>query len=256
MLVIPAIDIKGGRCVRLRQGRMDEETVFSDAPEAMALQWVSQGAERLHLVDLDGAVSGKPENREVIRRVVEAAGVPVQLGGGIREMAVLEAYLALGIRWAILGTAACKDPDFAATACRRFPGRIILGLDAREGRVSVQGWTEDTALAPETLARRFADQGAAAIVYTDIRRDGMQSGPNVEATGRLARAAGIPVIASGGISGIEDVLALLPLARDGVVGMITGRAIYEGTLDLAEAIGAAKRSTGAWWNSATEACGR
>lgn len=236
MIVIPAIDLKEGRCVRLRQGRMQEETVFSDAPEEMAGRWHGDGARRIHVVDLNGAVQGRPVNREAIRRIVASVPVPVQLGGGIRDMKTLDAYLDLGVQFVILGTAAHKDPVFAATACRRHPGRIIVGIDARGERVAVEGWTEETDLAPVQLARRFEDSGVSAVVYTDIQRDGMRSGPNIEATRRMAESIRIPVIASGGISGLRDVERICALESCGVMGMITGRAIYEGKLDLKEAV--------------------
>ena len=239
MLVIPAIDLKGGRCVRLRQGRMADETVFSDVPEEMAVRWFEQGAERLHVVDLDGAVRGRPVNETVIRKIVRAVPVPVQLGGGIRDMAGLEACFDLGVRYAILGTVAGKDPDFVMGACERFPGRIILGIDSRDNRVAVEGWAEELEVTPLDLARRFEDLPVSALVYTDIHRDGMRTGPNVSATGALARAVRTPVIASGGISGIRDVQDLLPLEKDGVMGMITGRALYDGSLDLKSAIAVA-----------------
>jgi len=240
LIVIPAIDIKGGRCVRLKQGRMNEETVFSDAPEEMAEKWFEKGAERLHVVDLDGAVQGKPVNRSVIGKIVKRVPIPVELGGGVRDMATLEAYLDLGVHYVILGTVSHKDPELAMRACQRFPRRIILGIDARKGRVAVEGWTEEVALTPAQLAGRFEAVEVAAIIYTDIQRDGMRTGPNVEATRALARAVRFPVIASGGISGISDVLDLLPLSTDGVMGMITGRALYDGGLDLAEAIRVAR----------------
>jgi phosphoribosylformimino-5-aminoimidazole carboxamide ribotide isomerase len=240
LIVIPAIDIKGGRCVRLKQGRMSEETVFSDYPEEMAVKWFEHGAERLHIVDLDGAVHGMPVNKGVIESVVNAVPIPVQLGGGVRDMKTLGAYFDLGLHYVILGTAAHKDPEFADEACGTFPGRIIIGIDAREDRVSVEGWTEETDITPLELAKRYEASGVSAIVYTDIHRDGMKRGPNVAATGALARDIGIPVIASGGISGLADVLKILPLSKKGVIGMITGRALYDGTLDLAEAIRAVK----------------
>ncbi len=240
MIVIPAIDIKGGRCVRLKQGRMSDETVFSDVPEEMAVRWFEQGAERLHMVDLDGAVEGKAVNHDAIKRIVNAIPIPVQLGGGIRTLSILEVYFDLGIQYAILGTAVCKDPDFVRQATEKFPGRIIIGIDARGDRVAVEGWTEDVDLTPLELAKRFEGLGVSAINYTDIHRDGMRTGPNIEATRDLARAISIPVIASGGISGIQDVLNVLALAEDGVIGMITGRALYDGSLDLHEAIEASK----------------
>ena len=243
MLVIPAIDVKDGRCVRLKQGRMAEETVFSDVPEEMAVKWFETGAERLHVVDLDGAVKGRPVNRETVRRIVDAVPIPVQLGGGVRDMQTLEAYFDLGLGYVILGTVAHKDPGFVRSACSRFPGHIILGIDARGDRVAVEGWTEETSITPEDLAKKYEEDGASAIIYTDIHRDGMRTGSNIAATRRLAQAVRIPVIASGGISGISDVSDLLPLEVDGVIGMITGRALYDGSLDLEEAIMVAK---GVW----------
>jgi len=240
LIVIPAIDLKDGRCVRLRQGRMTDETVFSDVPEEMAVKWFEQGAERLHMVDLDGAVKGKPVNSSFIKKIVQAIPIPVQLGGGIRDMSTLHAYLDLGIQYIILGTVAHKDPELVMQACESFPGRIILGIDAMKNRVAVEGWTEEVDLTPLDLARRFEGIGLGAINYTDIQRDGMRTGPNVAATGALARVIETPVIASGGISGISDIMDILPLAEDGVMGMITGRALYDGSLDLAEAIRIAK----------------
>lgn len=242
MLVIPAIDLKGGRCVRLRQGRMDDETVFSDEPHLMALHWWRSGARRLHVVDLDGAVGGEPANGDAIKRIVDSIPVPVQLGGGIRNFSALETYFDLGVRFAILGTAVHQDPAFVTEACRRYPGRIILGIDAKGRKVAVEGWTRELEVSPADLARRFEGAGAAALVYTDILKDGMQSGPNIEATRSLAAAVNIPVIASGGICDLADVRALAELKRDGVIGMITGRALYEGTLDLAQALAAAEKS--------------
>ena len=240
LIVIPAIDLKGGRCVRLKQGQMNEETIFSDVPEEMAVKWYEKGAERLHMVDLDGAVQGRPVNREAIKRIVDAIPIPVELGGGIRDMATLEAYFDLGVHYLILGTVAYKDPEFARRACREYPGRIILGIDARGESVSIEGWTEDIDLTPLNMARPFEEDGIAAIIYTDIHRDGMQTGPNVEATGALARAVKTPVIASGGISGLSDVRNIIPLSDDGVMGMITGRALYDGSLNLTEALNLCK----------------
>lgn len=240
MIVIPAIDIRAGKCVRLEQGEMDRETVYSDVPERMAARWVEQGAERLHLVDLDGAVQGRPVNREAVRKITDAVSIPVQLGGGIRDMDTIQAYLDLGIHQVILGTVAISHPDLLNTACRSFPGSIIVGLDARGDRVAVQGWTQDTETTLQDMARECERLGVSAIIYTDIQRDGMSTGPNIESTRALAQSTGVPVIASGGISGIQDVVRVSDLARDGVVGMITGRALYQGTLDLAEAIRAAK----------------
>ena len=236
MLVIPAIDIKGGRCVRLKQGRMADETVFSNNPAEMAERWYACGARRLHLVDLDGAVQGKPVNKAVIKRIVNAVPIPIELGGGVREMPVLEAYFELGLQFLILGTVAHKDPEFVHKACSAFPGQIILGIDAKNDSVAVEGWTEDIRQTPVELAKQFEKSGVAAIIYTDINRDGMRTGCNLEGTGHLARSTNIPVIASGGISKLDDVLSILPLETDGVTGMITGRALYDGSLDLTEAI--------------------
>lgn len=236
MIVIPAVDIRAGRCVRLKQGEMSKETVYSDDPAATAQQWVTGGAQRLHLVDLDGAVQGEPVNRLVVGRIVEATSVPVQLGGGIREMDAIESYLRMGVEQVILGTSAIRNPEFLKSACQAFPGRIILGLDARGERVAVQGWTEETALTPVETAKRCEYPGLFAMIYTDIHRDGMSTGPNVEATLALASSVRTPVIASGGISGIQDVSAIAGLEAHGVIGMITGRALYQGTLDLSEAI--------------------
>ncbi|MGD9318519.1 MAG: 1-(5-phosphoribosyl)-5-[(5-phosphoribosylamino)methylideneamino]imidazole-4-carboxamide isomerase [Desulfobacteraceae bacterium] len=236
MVVIPAIDIKGGRCVRLQQGEMSKETVYSEVPEEMALKWYEKGAERLHLVDLDGAVKGKAVNKEVIRGIAAAVPIPVQLGGGIRDVETIETYLKLGIHQVILGTVAYKNPEFLTQACKEFAGRIILGIDARKDRVAVEGWTEETDMTVAGMAKRFENIGISAIIYTDIHRDGMSTGPNVEATKVLAQTVEIPVIASGGISGIDDVAKILSLEAYGVIAMITGRALYKGTLDLADAI--------------------
>ena len=241
MLVIPAIDLKDGQCVRLRQGKMWEETVFSDHPEEMAERWYRLGAERIHVVDLNGAHEGVPVNSAVIRKMTSAVPVPIQLGGGIRDIQTAEAYLEQGVRWVIIGTAALENPDFVFEATQRFPGRIILGIDAREGKVAIKGWTEDVAVSPSNLAKRFESAGISAIVYTDVLRDGMKTGPNVEATAEMARKTSIPVIASGGISDLSDVKRILPLAKLGVMGMITGRALYDGTLKLDEAISVCKR---------------
>jgi phosphoribosylformimino-5-aminoimidazole carboxamide ribotide isomerase len=234
LLLIPAIDLKDGRCVRLRQGRMDDETVFSDEPVEMASRWVEAGARRLHLVDLNGAFAGEPVNSEVIRAIAARyPELPIQVGGGIRDERTVAAYLEAGVDYAIIGTQAVREPKFVARACRTFPGHIIVGLDAKDGMVAVDGWATVTEHRVTDLAQRFEQDGVEAIVYTDIGRDGMLTGPNVEATAALARAIRIPVIASGGITNIEDVRALCEVADAGIMGAITGRAIYEGTLDFA-----------------------
>jgi phosphoribosylformimino-5-aminoimidazole carboxamide ribotide isomerase len=240
VLVIPAIDLKGGRCVRLKQGDMGQETVFSNVPEEMAARWYDAGAERIHVVDLDGATEGRPVNTQAIEAIVRRVPVPIQLGGGIRGLPALEAYFGLGVAYAILGTAALKRPGFIREACGRFPGRILLGLDARGGRLAVEGWREESTVGPSELARSFEEAGVSGIIYTDIQRDGMKTGPNVEGTRALAKATKIPVIASGGVSSLADVERLLTLQKDGVIGLITGRALYDGSLDLGEAIRAAR----------------
>jgi len=239
VLLIPAIDLKDGRCVRLRQGRMGDETVFSDDPVDMAGRWVREGARRLHLVDLNGAFAGEPVNGAAVRAIAARfPGLPIQVGGGIRDESTIAAYLDAGVTWCIIGTAAVKDPALVARACRAFPGHIIVGLDAKDGQVAIKGWAELTEHRVEELAKRFEQDGVSAIVYTDIGRDGMLSGPNVEATQRLAEAIATPVIASGGITNLDDVRALVKASQasasgGGIVGAITGRAIYEGSLDFA-----------------------
>ena len=239
MLLIPAIDLKDGACVRLRQGRMDDATVFGDDPVEVAGRWRDAGARRLHLVDLNGAFAGEPVNGDAIRAIAAAyPDLPIQVGGGIRDERTIAAYLDAGVTWCIIGTQAVKEPAFVARACRAFPDNIIVGLDAKDGLVAINGWAVVTDHKAEELGRRFETDGVSAIVYTDIGRDGMLTGPNVEATARLAEAIAVPVIASGGITNIEDVRALAAVAGrgtgPGIVGAITGRAIYEGTLDFAE----------------------
>jgi phosphoribosylformimino-5-aminoimidazole carboxamide ribotide isomerase len=236
MLLIPAIDLKEGKCVRLRQGRMEDDTVFSDDPVAVAGRWVEAGAKRLHLVDLDGAFAGKPKNAEVIHRIVEAyPDVPVQIGGGIRDEDTIQAYLEAGVQYVIIGTKAVSEPHFVRDASIEFPGHIIIGLDARDGKVAIDGWSKLSRHDVIDLAQKFEANGVAAIIYTDISRDGMMQGVNVEATAKLARSVHIPIIASGGITNIDDIKALGEVAHEGIMGAITGRAIYEGTLDFAEA---------------------
>ena len=236
MLIIPAIDLKDGQCVRLRQGLMADSTVFSDDPVAMARRWVDAGCRRLHLVDLNGAFAGEPVNGEVVTAIAAAwPQLPIQIGGGIRSLETIEHYLRAGVSYVIIGTKAVKEPAFVAEACAAFPGRVIVGLDAKNGLVATDGWAEVSRLQATDLARQFESAGVAAIVYTDIARDGMMQGVNVEATLAMARASSIPVIASGGITNLDDIRALRAVADHGICGAITGRAIYEGTLDVAEA---------------------
>ena len=236
MLVIPAIDLKDGKCVRLRQGRMDDDTVFSDDPLSIAERWVKAGARRLHIVDLNGAFEGKPVNGEVIEAIVKAhPDLPVQVGGGIRDEDTIQAYLDVGVRWVILGTKAVNAPHFVSDVCAEFPSHIIVGLDAKNGKVAIDGWSKMSGHDVVDLAKKYQDDGVDAIVYTDIGRDGMLTGVNVEATKRLADSISIPVIASGGITNLDDIRKLCEVADSGIIGAITGRAIYEGTLDFAAA---------------------
>ena len=236
MIVIPAVDIKGGRCVRLREGKADKETVFSEFPQEMARQWVGEGTRRLHVIDLDGAFEKRPRNFGLIKAIVKTVPVPVQLGGGIRDMDTIESYLSLGIAQVILGTVALKNPKLLREACRLFPNRIIVSLDARDNRVAVEGWVEISQKDPVDLVKEYRDWGVKALVFTDIRRDGTQKGPAIRSTRRLARASPIPVIAAGGVSTLEDIKKLAPLEKDGLIGVITGQAIYSGSLQLKEAI--------------------
>lgn len=236
MLVIPAIDIKDGKCVRLRQGRMEDDTVFSDDPLAMAERWVKAGARRLHIVDLNGAFAGKPVNAQVVADIIQAhPDVPVQIGGGIRDEDTIQAYLDAGARYVILGTKAVNAPHFVGDMCAEFPGHIIVGLDAKDGKVAIDGWSKLSGHDVIDLAQKYQHDGVDAIVYTDIGRDGMMSGVNLEATVRLAGSISIPVIASGGISSIDDIRKLCAVTDQGIMGAITGRAIYEGSLDFAAA---------------------
>ncbi len=235
MLLIPAIDLKDGKCVRLRQGRMEDETVFSDDPVAMAAQWVEAGARRLHLVDLNGAFEGKPMNGDVVRAIAEAfPELPIQIGGGIRDEETVQSYLDAGVQYVIIGTKAVNAPHFVNDLCMEFPGHIIVGLDAKDGKVAIDGWSKLSKHDVIDMAKHFEEDGVEAIIYTDIGRDGMMNGVNVEATVKLAQAISIPVIASGGITNMDDVKALCAVAGEGITGAITGRAIYEGTLDFAE----------------------
>jgi phosphoribosylformimino-5-aminoimidazole carboxamide ribotide isomerase len=241
MIVIPAIDLKNGQCVRLEQGLMEKDTVYSDNPAAMARHWQDEGGELLHLVDLDGAFAGVPKNRAAIQAIVAAVDIPTELGGGIRDLETIEAYLNLGIDRVILGTVAKENPALVGEACRRFPGRIVVGIDAKGGLVAVRGWAEVTEKKAIDLAREMEAFGVAAIIYTDIARDGMMQGPNLEATAALAESISIPVIASGGVSCLEDIRNLLQIEASGVAGVITGKAIYTGSLNLREAVALTKQ---------------
>jgi len=236
LIIIPAVDIKGGKCVRLEQGLMNKETIFSDHPEEMALLWERKGAERLHLVDLDGAVRGKPLNKRAIKNVIDAVSIPVELGGGIRDLDTIEEYINLGIDHIIIGTVAYKNPDLVEEACKRYSGKIIVAIDSKDNYVSVEGWTEPTSIIAIDLAKRFEDIGIAALIYTDIKRDGMRRGPNIDGIREFAKGINVGVIAAGGISSIKDIEDLLPLEEDGVSGIITGRALYDGSLKLEEAM--------------------
>jgi phosphoribosylformimino-5-aminoimidazole carboxamide ribotide isomerase len=246
VLILPAIDLRGGQCVRLRQGDYDQETVFGDDPAAMARRWVDQGATYLHLVDLDGARQGRPVNGESVCRIVRASGVPCQFGGGLRTEGHVAEALGWGLARVVLGTRALQDPGWCERLCRRFPGRVALGLDARQGRVATDGWQHVSDCSALELARRCAAWPLAAIVYTDIARDGMLKGPNVEATAELAAAVPVPVVASGGVTTLDDVARL---ARHGLAGCIIGRALYEGRLDLAAAITLARKEAEAARNA-------
>ena len=237
MLIIPAIDLKDGKCVRLKQGDMNDATVFSEDPGAMAAQWVKQGARRLHVVDLNGAAAGKPKNEAAIKAIFKAVGtsLPIQLGGGIRDLDTIEAYIDAGISYIIIGTAAVKTPGFLQEACTAFQGHIIVALDAKDGKVAVDGWSKMTGHDVADLAKKFEEYGVEAVIYTDIGRDGMLTGVNIDATVALARQLNVPVIASGGITDLEDVKKLCAVESEGIMGAITGRAVYQGTLKFAEA---------------------
>ena len=237
MLIIPAIDLKDGRCVRLKQGVMADATVFSEDPGAMAAHWVKQGARRLHVVDLNGAAAGRPKNEQAIKAITTAVGdkIPVQLGGGIRDLDTIEKYLDSGVSYIIIGTAAVKTPGFLHDACSAFTGHILVALDAKDGKVAVDGWSKMTGHDVVDLARKFEDYGVEAVIYTDIGRDGMLTGVNIKATVTLARELTVPVIASGGITNLDDIKALCKVEPEGIIGAITGRAVYQGTLNFAEA---------------------
>jgi phosphoribosylformimino-5-aminoimidazole carboxamide ribotide isomerase len=247
VLIIPAIDLKDGRCVRLKQGDMNTATVFSDDPVAMAKHWAAQGARRLHIVDLNGAVAGRPKNEKVIREMIAAVGaqVPIQVGGGIRDLDTIESYLDAGVTYIVIGTAAVKNPGFLSDACYAFPGHIIAGLDAKDGKVAVEGWSKLTGHDVVDLAKKYEEYGIEALVYTDIGRDGMMSGVNIDATLRLAQATKTPIIASGGLNSVEDIQAVCArLVPEGVIGAIAGRALYEGKLELKSAQAAADKAVG------------
>jgi len=238
MLIIPAIDLKDGACVRLEQGKMQTATVFSKEPGKTAAQWAEKGAKRIHVVDLNGAVAGKPRNEAAVKEIIASvdSDIPVQLGGGIRDLDTIERYLDDGVSYVIIGTAAVKNPGFLHEACDAFPGHIIVGLDAKDGKVATDGWSKLTGHDVVDLAKRFQDYGVEAVIYTDIGRDGMMTGVNIEATVRLAKALTVPVIASGGLTSLEDVKKLCEVESEGITGCITGRAIYEGKLDFAQAM--------------------
>ena len=242
MIVIPAVDIKDGKCVRLEQGRMDAETVFADDPVAIARKWDAAGAEIIHIIDLDGAVMKMPRNLEIIRNIIASVKARVQIGGGIRTMDTIAMYLDAGADRVIIGTEAIRNPGLVDAACKTFPDSIVVGIDARKGMVAIEGWTEDTRTQAVDLARRFEDSGVVAINFTDIHRDGMQTGPNIEETRKMAESVSVPVIASGGVSTLTDIRNLLPLEPVGVSGVITGKALYSGSLDLKAAIALTKSS--------------
>ena len=240
MIIYPAIDIRGGRCVRLTEGRFDAETVFADDPAEMALKWAGLGAEFLHLVDLDGALAGEGKNVPVIQRILKSVSIPVQLGGGIRNLKTIEKLLDLGVTRLILGSAAVKNPELVAEACKKYPGHIAVGIDAKNGEVAIEGWGQGSGVAATELAKKMASFGVETIIYTDISRDGMLSGVNVEATAALARACGVPIIASGGVASLDDIRRVKAVEGDGVQGCIIGKAIYTGAVDLKEALALAK----------------
>jgi phosphoribosylformimino-5-aminoimidazole carboxamide ribotide isomerase len=240
MLIIPAVDIKNGKCVRLLQGRKEEETVFSDDPAAMALKWEKAGAELVHVIDLDGAFEKSPQNLDAIKQILQTIDTPIQLGGGIRDEQTALAFLEMGVQKVIIGTEAIKNPVWVKRLADRFADRVIVGIDARNGLVAIEGWTQDTRTRAVDLAKRFENCGIAAINFTDIHRDGMQSGPNVEETRKLAEAIDIPVVASGGVATIKDIQNLLPLESVGVIGVITGKALYSETLNFSEALALAQ----------------
>lgn len=241
MIIIPALDLKDGKCVRLMQGDADRETVYSDDPSAVARRWEGAGAERLHVVDLDGAFSGSPKNRDALKRIMEAVSIPVQVGGGVRNRETIMELLALGAWRVVLGTVAYQDEKFLRAACREHPGRIAVGVDARDGKIAIQGWVTDTGEDAVSFAVRCQDAGAAAIIYTDISRDGMLTGPNIPAIREVSGALKMPVIASGGVSSLDDIRSIMELEGAGVEGVIVGKALYSGAIDLEQAIALTKK---------------
>jgi len=243
LIVIPAVDLKDGRCVRLSQGRMDQESVYSEHPVEMAEHWESKGAARLHLVDLNGAVMGKPVHQSLIKEISQSVRIPIEVGGGIRDLPTIEDYLSSGVKWVILGTAAFQNRSLIEEACRRFPERVILGIDAKGGRVAIQGWNEVISQEAADLTKHFEGMGLSAIIFTDIERDGMGTGLNLQSTMDLARSTSIPVIASGGVSRIEDIKRVTELEPEGIIGVIIGRALYTGQVDLEEAIRVTRSKT-------------
>ncbi|MBI3600296.1 MAG: 1-(5-phosphoribosyl)-5-[(5-phosphoribosylamino)methylideneamino]imidazole-4-carboxamide isomerase [Nitrospinae bacterium] len=236
MLIIPAIDIKGGKCVRLFQGKMEQETVYSDDPVSVAKKWEAEGAEFLHLVDLDGAVEGDPKNKDIISNIIKGIKIPVEVGGGIRNIDSIKEYISIGAQKVVIGTTACENPEFVREACNNFPGKIMVGIDAKNGNVAVRGWKDVTDTRASSLAKRFEGMDVAGIIYTDISRDGTLSGPNIEAIKSFAESINIPVIASGGVSNINDIKSIIGLKKDGVTGIIIGKALYSGSVNLREAI--------------------
>jgi phosphoribosylformimino-5-aminoimidazole carboxamide ribotide isomerase len=240
VIIIPAIDLKDGWCVRLAQGDFSRVTVYSDDPVGIAKKWQENGAERLHVVDLDGSLTGSPKNVDVIRDIVAECRIPIEVGGGIRNMKTISVYIEMGVKWVILGTMALKDKDFVRQACDAYRGEIILGIDANDGKAAIHGWTERTSESAVDIAKRYEGYGLAAIVYTDIKKDGMETGVNIEATRNLAQSVDIPVIASGGVSSLEDIRRLREIEEFGIVGVIIGKALYSGAVSLKEAISLAK----------------
>jgi phosphoribosylformimino-5-aminoimidazole carboxamide ribotide isomerase len=236
MIIIPAIDIKGGKCVRLLQGRMDAETVFSNDPAAMGVRWQKEGAQLLHVVDLDGAVEKQPKNLGIIAEIVHRLSIPVQVGGGIRDLETIRMYLNQGVDRVVIGTESVRNPGLVKNACKEFPQKIVVGIDARNGYVAIEGWTQTTKTTAVELAKQFEDCGVAAINFTDIERDGMRTGPNIKEIEKVAKSVSVPIVASGGVSTFEDIKRLAPLEVYGVTGVITGRALYDGSLDLKSAI--------------------